>query len=234
MPISEYAKFAWFTNNFNMNYNEFSIVSGFLDPLQDQGPVLIKADTMARIPSVQTRRLCNLFFNGREHALITRNDIFRARRGNIELFLLSVLFWGFPNNQKGRCTAAMNNWDSLVEWTRGVRNHKEMTAQAFTNLFPSMDAIRGIGISTFSKILYFLGASIDGYRCVILDDILARGVSNLVGREFEQIRMAVIGRYRYYRYYPQYISVINNLANENHIPEDNMEYALWLAGKKNR
>ena len=217
-----------------MNYNEFTVISNYFSPVLDQGPVLIKADTMARIPSVQTERLCDLFFQGRDYVLVTRNDIFRARRGNIELFILSVLFWGFPRNQKGRCTAAMNNWDALVEWTRSVRNHKEMTTDEFTNLFPIMDAIRGIGISTFSKLLYFLGAYIDGFSCVILDDMVARGVSNLEGQEFEQIRTAVLGRYRYYRYYTDYLTAIDNLSIDNHIPEGNVEYALWLAGKKNR
>ena len=77
-----------------MNYNEFTVISNYFSPVLDQGPVLIKADTMARIPSVQTERLCDLFFQGRDYVLETRNDIFRARKA----------MWNMPFGWRGRRT----------------------------------------------------------------------------------------------------------------------------------
>ena len=218
-----------------MNYNEFSVITGFLDPLKDQGAILVEADHLNRISSDNTDRLCQLFFGEQNQVLLTRKDVLRSRRGNVELFLLSALFWGFPQNLWGRCTCAFNNWDLLVAMTNQIRRHPGMTSEDFEGLFQTMDAMGGLGISTFSKFFYFLQASIDGYPCLIMDDLVARGIAGLVGEEFDQLHEAADnGRHRYYANYPRYLEAAADLALENGVPEHNIEYTLWLAGKKNR
>ena len=218
-----------------MNYDDFLVISGFLDPLEDQGSVLVEADRLNRIPSDRTRRLSQLFFGERNQVLLTRKDVLRSRRGNVELFLLSVLFWGFPLNQRGRCARAFNNWDRLVAMTNQIRRHPEMSFQDYEGFFRAMNAMGGLGISTFSKIFYFLQASIDGYPCLIMDNLVARGISRLEGDEFIQIHEAADnGRHRYYANYPRYLEAARTLALMGGIPEHNIEYTLWLAGKKNR
>lgn len=218
-----------------MNLNEFKIVSSFLDPIQDQSSIHVKACSLNGIPSMNTQRLCQLFFQGRDEILLTRNDVFRSRRRGLETFLVSVLFWGFPHNQHRVCTYAFCNWDVLVGWVNQVRNHPAMTSLEFEGYFPIMNGIRGLGISTYSKILYFLNASVDGYPCLILDNYVAKGIANLVGNEFAQLQVASnSGRYRYYANYLQYLEASSILAQMNRIPEINVEYTLWIAGKKNR
>lgn len=214
-----------------MNYNELLILSSFLDPKYDQGPVLVKRCTMVAIPSENTERLCNLFFNGQDYIYLSRKDLFRLFHRNTELFLLAILFWGFPKNQRGRCTAAFQNWNNLVGFARYLKNHPNLTLNEYYTLIPTMDQIPNLGISTFSKLFYFFGVSIDGHLSVILDSFVETGISFLQGNGFTYLKDSVLHRrYLRYRYYPQYLAAIHQLAGNNAV--DSVEYALWLAGKK--
>ena len=65
--------------------------------------------------------------------------------------------------------------------------------------------------------------------------MVAKGVSNLEGDGLTNLRMAVApGRYRYYRNYLGYLQASDELAQELSVPTQNIEYVLWLAGKKNQ
>ena len=214
-----------------MNYNELLILSSFLDPKYDQGPVLVKRSTMVAIPSENTERLCNLFFNGQDYIYLSRKDLFRLYHRNTELFLLAILFWGFPKNQKGRCTAAFQNWNDLVGLARYVKRHRNLTLDEYNTLIPIMDRINNLGISTYSKLFYFHGVSINGEPSVILDSFVVKGISNLQGNDFINLRDSVLHQ-RHLRYcnYPHYLASIHQLAGNNAV--DSVEYTLWLAGKK--
>jgi len=216
-----------------MNYNELLILSSFLDPKYDQGPVLVKKSTMVAIPSENTERLCNLFFQDQDYRYISRKDLFRYYHRNTELFLLAILFWGFPKNRRDRCTAAFLNWRELVRFVRYLKKKRNLTLDDFTNLIPTLDRMPDLGISTFSKIFYFCKVSIDTNPCVILDSYVVKGISNLRGDEFEDIMSSVLHqRFLSYHYYPQYLAAIHQLAGNNSV--DSVEYTFWLAGKKER
>ena len=110
-----------------MDYISLSILSKFLDPMKDQAPILVQRNRLNAIHSANAQHLCDTFFNGADTVCLSRLDIFKTNRGNIERFLLAVLFWGYPRNQRGRCACAMNNWNNLVNLTQDIRAHKDMT-----------------------------------------------------------------------------------------------------------
>ena len=219
-----------------MDYNQLCVLSNFLDPFTYQDPVRITSETMERIPNDNTHRLCQLAFGQEEELFLSRNDLFRLRNGNLERFVLSVLFWGYPKNTRGRCQKAFESWDSLLIFANHIRHNPNMSLEDFEQLTQLMhNNIHGLGISTFSKLLYFSCASINGHRCIIIDDFEARGIAALQGIETMALRTPVInGRYRYYRNYPLYLSAIDDLATTLKIPAHNIEYTLWLAGKKKK
>ena len=57
------------------------------------------------------------------------------------------------------------------------------------------------------------------------------GIDNLEGEVFEELKSSVIGTNRY-RVYLRYLQVMGNLAAQIGVPAQNIEYALWLAGRK--
>lgn len=219
-----------------MDYTQLSIISSFLDPLADQSPIRIRRDIIERIQNARTQRLCQLAFGDKDELYLSRNNLFRLSTGNIERFLLSVLFWGYPQNNRGRCMKAFECWDSLIDFARQIRHHPDMNLDDYEQLIPIMhNNLPGLGISTLSKILYFSNATIEGKKCIILDDNEARGIASLTGPETIDLRTPLInGHHRLYRNYPLFLNALHDIANNLQIPAHNIEYTLWLVGKKNQ
>lgn len=218
-----------------MDYRELSFAARLLNPMSDQPPVLVRRNSLAGIPGNNTDILLNAFFGTEERRWLSRTNVMNLSRKNIVSFSLSVLFWGFPTKYHGICGRAFQNWDALLTWIRSLRRNRSMTHQQFEEMIPVMhNALHGLGISTLSKYLYFTGCSIDGHRCLILDNQVAKGINRLTGNEFVSLKDAVQNnRHRHYIYYSLYLEAMNNLSTNIGVPAQNLEYVLWLAGKKN-
>lgn len=215
-----------------MTFNELSFLARLLDPVKDQPHVKVNAETMRRINVDYSARLNNLFFGDKDRVLVSRKDILAIPRAEVDLFTISVLYWGYPNNNHNRCRYAMQSWTELTGLVRRVLNHRIMDGAYYSGLEQTMRDINGINISTFSKLFYFAKASIDGNECVILDNIVVRAINNLTGEEFVPLKESIVGSNRY-RAYPRYLAAMKDLSEQIGVKAQNLEYALWLAGKKN-
>ena len=217
-----------------MNYQELAFGARLLDPSGDQPCVRVSRARVELFPGADNA-LLDAFFNGCAEKHLSRKKVFAMnRRHPQELFALSVLLWGFPTNQRGVCSSAFHNWQRLMDWIDHIMAQKDMTQQQFVEMSPEMDGISGLGISTFSKFLYFAGCSIDGHRCLILDNMVAKGIGNLEGEEFEGFKVATQNnRHRFYTNYPLYLAEMEHLATSTNVHVCSVEYVLWLAAKKN-
>lgn len=216
-----------------MDYNQLSFAVRLLDPFKDQPPVSINRHTLERIPCVETERRLQLFFGDSQKSVLSRNDVFKRKSRDRELFALSVLFWGFPGNQHNVCTHAFQSWNHLIAWCREIGRYRNITLQQYAMISQQMQNLRGLGVGTFSKLLYFSSNNIDGHPCLILDYQVAKGIQLLQGLEFCELKDAVApNHYREYRNYPLYLAAMDNLANRLTVSGDRIEYVLWLAGKK--
>ena len=214
-----------------MNYDELYFASHLLDPIKDQPHVRVKADTMRSIQSGVSEMLNSLFFGESDSVLISRKDILGIRRRDLDLFTVSVLYWGYPTNNMQRCTHAMESWPQLTELVSSIRFHRNMALDYYAGLEQAMVEINKLNISTYSKMFYFAKASIDGHRCVILDNNVVNGIRLLAGEVFNELKNSVIGMNRY-QTYPRYLSAMDSLSQQMGVPAQNLEYALWLAGRE--
>ena len=214
-----------------MTFNELSLVARLLDPVKDQPHVKVKAESKRRINVDCSARLNSLFFGDKDSVLISRKDIFAISRTEVELFTLSVLYWGFPKDYNGICTNALRSWTELTGLVRRVRNHRIMDGDYYSGLEQTMRDIDGINTSTFSKLFYFAKASIDGNDCVIMDSFVKRGIHKLTGDDFAILKESIVGA-NSYRVYPRYLSAISDLSRQIGVKAQNLEYALWLLGKQ--
>jgi len=214
-----------------MNYNELYFAAHLLDPIKDQPCVRVSADTMRAIHANESERLNELFFGNKDIVFISRKDIMSIPRKKLEQFTLSCLYWGYPGNNNQRCTYAMNSWAELIGLVRSIRYHRNMPSDYYASLEQTMTGIQNLNISTYSKLFYFSRASVNGYECVILDNQVMTGIGNLNGDEFDNLKQSIIG-YNRYRVYPRYLEEMSELARQFHVPAQNIEYVLWLAGHK--
>lgn len=214
-----------------MTFDQLSFAARLLNPLKDQPSVKVCERTMRAIVAPDSERLNNLFFQGRETVLQSRKDLMAIHRNELDLFTISVLYWGYPSNNWQRCSYAMNSWQELIPLVREIRYHRNMTDQYYRDLIPLMSDINNLGISTFSKLFYFAGATIDGKSCLIFDNMVLKGIGHLEGDIFDRLRNSVVGSDRYEAYL-RYLDAIDELSGPRTIPPANIEYVLWLAGKK--
>ena len=219
-----------------MNYGQLFFAAHLLDPMDDQKQVYISRKTLSHIPEPDVSRLLQYFFGNASEKYLSRRDVFKQnRRRNMELSMLSTLFWGYPSNQRGICRSAFNSWNELTVWFHYISQNQEMSLQQFIEMIPRMQNIHGLGVSTLSKFLYFSGCQIGGHRCLILDDQVVKGVSLLRGEEFETLKSAITNnRHRLYRNYPGYLEEMDSLALQMGVSSaERLEYVLWLAAKRN-
>jgi hypothetical protein len=215
-----------------MNYQQLQFVAHFLDPIKDQPSVKVQQQKVQRFFGAEPMLLAS-FFDDQEIVYLSRKEIFsRSRRGPTDLFALSVLLWGFPTNQHGVCGHALQNWENLMEWVGHLRRNREMTLQQLEEMIPHMHNMRGLGISTFSKYMYFMGCRINGHCCLILDDRVAKGIWNLTGSEFDDLKAATQNNnHRVYRNYPAFLEAMENISTTMGVASHNLEYVLWLASR---
>ncbi len=108
---------------------------------------------------------------------ISREDIFKEK--DREKKLIMVLLWGYPTGGRGNNIAdILYSRNELIPRISDFieNNEKKINSKVFKNLFYTQnkngekgEKIKGIGLSTMSKILYFFEIKIDNNPCLIYD-----------------------------------------------------------------
>jgi hypothetical protein len=200
-----------------------------LDPRKNQCPILVKRKSWRNVEGQfeVARNLNNRLFGTEEQILIDRNSVFRTR--DRDIFLQKVLFWGFPTGMHGVGKSALNNWDNLCRLYSYLKTHRNMCRaeyrQVVDNHFKQM---KGLSLTFFSKLLYFMNVTIDGTPAVINDEFLRKGIKKVTGPEILPLKKAA--KYRYSSY-PDFLNEMVSLASNLHSTPERLEYVLWLIGK---
>lgn len=165
------------------------------------------------------RPYLNDSFNDGHRLNITRADIFNEE--DLRARLIKTLVWGYPGDVRNT-PRVLNHLDELVSLSEQFFR-KEINA---TEYFTQLLNIDRMGLSTASKILYFMGACFNQYPAIIVDARVLTAFSLI--NEFAGLRIrsrAVVADYQ------NAIQIIGNLAVENHVTPEQVEFFLFnLAG----
>lgn len=200
-----------------------------LDPRKDQCSIVIMRKSWRNVEGQfeVARNLNNRLFGTKEQILMDRNAVFRTR--NRDMVLQRVLLWGFPTGLYGIGKSALNNWDNLRRLYSYLKTHRNMSRaeyrQVVDNHFKQM---KGLSLTFFSKLLYFMNVTIDGTPAVINDEFLRKGIKKVTGPEILPLKKAA--KYRYSSY-PDFLNEMVSLASNLHSTPERLEYVLWLIGK---
>lgn len=105
------------------------------------------------------------------HATISRNDLINRPKATIpdfERFLIATLMWGYPLGGRGNniCNV-LKNLSSIATFfhsTCAIR-----TIPNWISYLQHLPPLPNLGLSTHTKLLYFMGISVQGYPALILD-----------------------------------------------------------------
>jgi len=182
-------------------------------PLQEQAFTVKKSNWAKYMGDVSlVSVILSTIFDGKETVQISRGDLFALAKSNdMTTFIVSTILWGYPRGMRGNhfktITDELETLDYLLrEAKQGVSNWSEH--------YKKVDNIRGLGLSTYSKFLYFLEANIDGDKALILDIRIANTLKNSTFKELEVLnKVTYTNAVKNYTKYLKHMSELSKVFN---------------------
>lgn len=164
-----------------------------------------------------------VFVDGK--ARISRGELFNLCACNNVDAIFSIILWGYPRNMRG------NSFENVLRHLNVLDNimkgNKELSNQEFLFVRNSLKGT-GIGLSTFTKLLYFFNFHIDGYRCLILD---SRIINVLQQDSFKELSaLNKISEVNKDSHYIGYLKLMGEVAKSCNCSVDQLELFLFMFG----
>lgn len=127
----------------------------------------IKKDVWDKISYKNKNSIENEIYGNKDFAEISRIDIRNEKRINQKI--VKILMWGYPSGGRG------NNLEKILKELATLseifdeNQNKNLPKKDADCLLKRFDCIRGLGPSTWSKLLYFFNVSFDSHKCQIFD-----------------------------------------------------------------
>ena len=127
----------------------------------------IKREVWKRVSYKDKERIENEIFGDFDEVELSREDVISEI--DISKKIVMVLMWGYPTTGRGsNIQNILTKIDKLNELLSKVENQNLTMIQA-NNLIEEFKGIHGLGVSTWSKLLYFFGVKVNSKRCQIYD-----------------------------------------------------------------
>ena len=165
-------------------------------------------------------------FNGAENICLSRKDVHDTN--NIELFILKTILWGYPKGMRGKNFE--NIYSNLIALS-AILNLPDRAFLKTDDLYEiqnRLQKIEGLGLSTYSKLLYFRDFKFDGVPALILDERLIRVFKNNVFEEFDSL--AKISQYNCVKLYNAYLHIMSELSKQYKVSGEQIEQFLFIFG----
>lgn len=165
-------------------------------------------------------------FNCAENICLSRKDVHDTN--NVELFILKTILWGYPKGMRGK------NFENIYRNLNALSQILNVSDRAFLKtddlyeLQNKLHKIEGLGLSTYSKLLYFRGFKFDSVPALILDERLIRVFKNKIFAEFELL--AHVSQYNSEKMYPNYLQLMDQLSEQLHVSGEQIEQFLFIFG----
>ena len=141
---------------------------------------------------------------------------------NTKKKIITALMWGYPTGGRGKnIEKILEKIDELDHLLSSIKG-KDLKKSEANKVYEAFGNIRGLGISTWSKLLYFFDVSIDSYKCQIydmkiVDSLNKRQFSELGSQEWKQDN----------DHYYQYIKFLDEQAKSMDVKPDQIELFLF-------
>ena len=162
----------------------------------------------------------------KDEIIISRKDLFKLAKDQKKTkeFIVKVLMWGYPTGGRGNNMKNLlqeKSYKALVDFIddneiRNSNNQVENIKNKIKEL--KKNGGKGLGISTISKLLYFLKVKIVGKLSVILDQRIIDVLNKAEFKDFEELKdikmTSSISKYidNYYQFLEKIASVNKDLA----------------------
>ena len=171
-------------------------------------------------------QIFNGLFCGKESLDLSRGDLFTiAKEAGLKKLLIAVILWGYPRGMRG------NHFDNIV---KNIDPIAELLSEAkqgvddWNSHSSKLNAFSGLGLSTYSKFLYFLNVDVNGSKALILDDRIIKTVRKGTFQELSPI--SNIRMHNAISNYPKYLKTIDDIGTTLNVSRENIEMFLFEFG----
>lgn len=172
-------------------------------------------------------------FGDKEERTITRGELLGFLKSNpnrIDDFLLLTIYWGYPSGMRGNYFSDIieteNREKTMAILDKLMRNNAIDDFQKFYT--DNIAKLKGIGLSTFSKFLYFMETKVEGELSTILDmrliDVLK--TSDFKIEQFDNLKYE-----NAHKYFVEYLKYIDEEAKKIGATSGQIEMFLFIFGK---
>lgn len=188
-------------------------------PVEYQSAI-VKKDVWQRISYIGKKNIEGSIFRNSKIAEISRKDIFKEPDARIKI--VKILMWGFPNGgRSNNIESALKDIDFLEKMLYKIQD-KDLPQQEAENILSQFAKIKGLGPSTWSKLLYFFNVSFESRKCQIFD---LKIVDSLNKNQFSEF-----GRTNWKQNkndYFEYIHLLDSLSQKLNVPTEKIEAFLF-------
>lgn len=167
-------------------------------------------------------------FENRKTLTISRADIFNTN-DSIKESIVKTLYWGYTGGMRGNHFVNILKNIHLLESTfKELKTKSLLTNNDFEHLTAVVKNIPGLGLSTYSKLLYFLDIRFNNCPALILDQRLIDVFANKKFEDFSELDR--INYSNAERNYLEYLLITNKIAIELNTQGENIEQFLFIFG----
>lgn len=168
----------------------------------------------------------NLF--GEQPSLtISRQDIIDTN--DLREIIIKTIYWGYFKGMRGNHFINILKHIDLIENTLvTLKQTKRPTTENFNNLIEIFKSVKGLGLSTYSKFLYFYQMTFNDTPCLILDQRLIDIFSSKTYKEFQELSGIRYGNAE--KKYIDFLRVTNRVSQDLDTIGENIEQFLYLFG----
>lgn len=180
---------------------------------------------------VWLKKLNTKLFHGQETLTISRQDIFKTKYPREKI--IKTIYWGYRGGMRGKnFVKILKNIGKIKKSLQTLRGNVRETTLDSEELKSILHNIPGLGLSTYSKLLYFFEIEINNNPCLILDQRLIDVFKNNTFDEFNQISDI---RYRNAeKRYLKYLELTQQLAGKIKTKGEHIEQFLFIFGNNLR
>jgi len=158
---------------------------------------------------------------------ISRQDIFDTKE--LREAIIKTIYWGYMRGMRGNhFVNILNNIDIIEKQLLKLRETENPTTSDFNNMILNFKNVSGLGLSTYSKLLYFLNISFEKNPCLILDQRLINVFKSKAYSNFIQLN-----KIRYVnaeKKYLDFLKLMHEAAINIETEGENIELFLFIFG----
>jgi hypothetical protein len=162
-----------------------------------------------------------------DNIFLSRSDLRDlALKPHLAELVMATIIWGYPRGMRGHNLRSMTSHvDALCQILSDVRS---CPISEWISHYEIVRPIPGIGLSTYTKLLYFLSATIEGSEALILDQRIIDVAEQNLFEELASIRG--LTSVNASRLYPRYLECMEDAASRLSLPPEKIEFFLFEFG----